>query len=497
MKRTTVNLLGRHHLLLAILGLTAVGCAADPGGGGAGGAGAGDAGPGGAGGAGGSGGSGPPPACENAEALLQSDGSPSGLERCADGRLLRVAAVRCVNPLPPFAACETPDGCPGGCTGAHSACVAGEGPGVDCYCATGCATDADCPEDAFCKCNGGGAGSECVRSGTLGEPGNCRTGADCPSGQCRLGSQSDGCSTEWYTGCDTAASECLTRAECATGGPCIPNADGWVCGEPGSVCGRPFLVSGEVRTAALVSGRPVTSRDCAGDGELERLADGPARAALRAHFEAMTRLEHASIASFAQFLLSLMRFGAPAALLDATARAMRDEIDHTRRSADVVRRLSGREVVPGALDTAGAGPAASLFDLMASTLAEACVGETLGAVEAQALAEQCTDAALRETLTVIAEDEWRHAVLGWETLRWGLSALPPAAAEDLRLAADRALAEQVGAARASGTPKGLEHLGLFAAEARADLFATTGSTLVRPTLEALLQDLESRALRAA
>lgn len=491
MKSTPSSLRHRRNLLLAILGLTAAGCAADPDT-----AAADDAGAGGAGG-GGAGGSAAPPACENPEAIMQSDGSPSGLERCADGRLLRVEAVRCVNDLPPFAACETPDGCPGGCQGPHAACVAAGGPDGGCFCATGCATDADCPEDAFCMCGGG---SQCVRAGALDEPGHCRTGSDCPSGQCRLGSHSNGCSTEWYVGCDSAASECLTTGDCTTGGPCVPGAEGWVCGAPTEICGRPFNVAGEARTAALVTTGEATARvrpAPACEGVLESLPAGLARDALQAHFEAMTLLEHASIASFAQFMLGLMRFGAPAALLDATAQAMRDEVDHTRRCAALVMRLSGREVVPGALNTAGAAPAGSLAELMVATLAEACVGETLGAIEAHTLAEQCADAELRETLTVIAEDEWRHAVLGWETLRWGVAALRPADAAALREAAERALVDQVQAARAHAAPSDLGHLGLLDAVSRADLFSATGATVILPTLEAILADLERRVPLAA
>jgi hypothetical protein len=494
MKRPQMNLRSRQQLLFAILGLTAASCTADPDAAAVGDAGGGGAG-GGAGGAGASGG-GPAAPCDSPEPLLQSDGSPTGVERCADGRLIRVAAVECVDTLP-GPACPSADGCAGGCTGTHAACVDGGGPEPNCHCESGCATDADCEDGKLCLCAGGGSGTQCVGGSYYGGSAGCKTGADCASGQCQLGSHSDGCSTRWFASCATAGDACASDADCENGLSCAPGADGWMCDGPSEICGRPFRVGGRLRTATLEadSEAMVGAQPC--DDALERLPAGDARDALRAHFEAMTLLEHASIASFAQFQLGLMRFGAPATLLDATAQAMRDEVEHTRRSALVVRRLSGREVLPGPLDTSGAGPAGSISELMTSTLVEACVGETLGAVEAQALAEQCADAALRETLTVIAEDEWRHAVLGWETLRWGLSALSPAAAEDLRVAADRALAEQVAAARACATPTGLEHLGLFAADARAELFATTGATLILPTLEALLQDLEARALRAA
>jgi hypothetical protein len=138
------------------------------------------------------------------------------------------------------------------------------------------------------------------------------------------------------------------------------------------------------------------------------------------HFTRVARLEHASVASFARFTLELMALGAPPWLLAAAQRAGLDEIDHAQRCFALASAHAGHPVGPGPLPVAGASPAATLEAVAEAVIDEACVGETLAAVEVLAASRHATEPAVRQALEIIAADELRHAELGWQTLRWAL-----------------------------------------------------------------------------
>jgi hypothetical protein len=136
------------------------------------------------------------------------------------------------------------------------------------------------------------------------------------------------------------------------------------------------------------------------------------------HYTQAAQLEHASVASFARFTLELLALGAPPQLLAAAQRAGLDEIDHARRCFSLASAYAGQPVGPGRLATASACPASTLEAVASALIDEACIGETLAAVEARAACRFASEPAVREALAVIAADEQRHAELGWQTLRW-------------------------------------------------------------------------------
>lgn len=154
------------------------------------------------------------------------------------------------------------------------------------------------------------------------------------------------------------------------------------------------------------------------------MAPDPAqRDRLAAHWTRAALAEHASVASFARFTLHLMAIGAPPQLLLESHRAGIDEIEHAKLCFRLAGRFSGAPVGPGPLPMAGdvLGPT----DLISVTLAavrEACVGETLSALEAAEARDLATDPEVREVLGAIAEDEARHAELGWQFVQWALAA---------------------------------------------------------------------------
>lgn len=142
--------------------------------------------------------------------------------------------------------------------------------------------------------------------------------------------------------------------------------------------------------------------------------------------------EHAAVASFAQTVLRLLRFAAPASLVEQTLRAALDEVAHARACFARAEAAGEGSVGPGALD-AGHGIEHDSIELFAlDTLREGCVAETLGAADASQRAERANDPSERAHWSRIAEEESRHAELSWSTLRWLLSVADESALDALR-----------------------------------------------------------------
>jgi hypothetical protein len=179
------------------------------------------------------------------------------------------------------------------------------------------------------------------------------------------------------------------------------------------------LVQGEARLADLrfASSGWVAMR-APGLDEL----DPRAREALAAHWARLGLMEHASVAAFARFALELLALGAPAALLVETQQALGDEIQHALLCFGLASAYAGQELGPSALSSVGALDARSPEAIVHTAILEACIGETMAAVEAEAALGAATDPEVRAVLSRIAADEARHAELGWRFLAWTLSA---------------------------------------------------------------------------
>ncbi len=153
-------------------------------------------------------------------------------------------------------------------------------------------------------------------------------------------------------------------------------------------------------------------------------------------------MEHASVASFARFTLELLALGAPPDILLEAQQAGADEVAHARVAYALASAFEGKEIGPGPLDMTGIAPSTDAAHIVTALVAEACVGETLGAAEARALAGMVSDPALAAVYSRIADDEGRHAELGWRTLAWLLRSR----GEELREVAARAFEKALSVA---------------------------------------------------
>lgn len=207
-------------------------------------------------------------------------------------------------------------------------------------------------------------------------------------------------------------------------------------------------------------------------------------------------MEHASVAAFARFALELLSLGAPAALLRDTNRALGDEIEHAELCFGLSSAYAGKSVGADVLPLDGTLEGRSRFEIIRTAFLEACVGETLAAVEARFAREEARDPEVCRVLQRIAEDEARHAELGWRFVKWALETSPPDLALELRLEIRKMVV-----AEESRVPEGLdadepesalrEH-GVMSDRMRWQARQTALRDLVVPWSRALLAHFEER-----
>ena len=166
---------------------------------------------------------------------------------------------------------------------------------------------------------------------------------------------------------------------------------------------------------------------------------------LGAYFAEVARLEAASVDAFRILQGELAIHGAPRKLRRAAGRAARDEIRHARMTKALAHRF-GSTIKPVVLENARQR---SLEEIAVENAVEGCVRETYGALLATWQAQQASDAGIRAAMSIIAEDETRHAALSWSVARWldrRLSSDERRRVEQARLAAVEDLLGHVEAA---------------------------------------------------
>ena len=371
-----------------------------------------------------------PPPCTSPEAILNKSGEPSGYQTCQEGQTIKTGPAQCA-PLTMSMSEES---------------------GYDSWSRTPCSVDSDCEASEVCLCEAGSTGY-CVSS-------SCGCNPDCASGECELlmPSSTGLCSGGWDGGplpvfsCrDLESDECAVNADCGIEASCVRELVG-----PGEihhrcesdefintseffvVCGRPLESLEGTLEATLCSGEGWESEDaevCADLEELTRLPSATRRALLD-RWEAMARLEHSSVASFARVTLELMSLGAPADLLMETQLATRDEVEHAQRALEVVSTLREEPTRFAEFPSASIELRTERDAILVSVIEEACLGETLGVVEARcelnAMRVYQGPRALQTRLSQIIEDESRHATLAWRTFGWLLYGDQPDSAEQAR-----------------------------------------------------------------
>ncbi len=357
--------------------------------------------------------------CKNPQPF-SVDGQATGLEMCDGSVLRRSENITCPSALPQSEACSaqqmncTTDA---DCTDhAHGFCrtdAFSPGSPTSCSCEYGCVVDSECPDGQRCLC--GNPVGRCVAA-------DCGSSADCPSGfDCIVAGGS--CSlVNTSLHCQGPADKCFSRADCSATEYCGVGPQGnLVCKPDGCAgIGRPFLVDGAARTAAAV---PSQEYLVPSSPRLTGLAPREL-AALANHWTTVGLMEHASIAAFARFSLQLLGLGAPRELLEASGAAQLDETRHAASAFSLASAYAGKPVGPGPLELSGALVSIDPRQVLADTIREGCIGETLAAVEAGHAAEHARDPFVESVLSGIAADEGRHAQLAWRFVAWLLAKHP-------------------------------------------------------------------------
>jgi hypothetical protein len=435
----------------------------------------------------GSGGAGGAPTgeCANPRPVLGLDGQETGFVRCDPGFVRRQERRDCPSIVPrpnpvkltgdAGISCTRDQDCSGL---PHGFCYVSSGGGCGSLggstCLPGCVRDEDCIAGSICAC--GDPVGTCV-------PATCTSDADCGPGLlCTADSPSE-CSGPYCFAnfsCQKPADQCLSTAECGPNEICMTNVAGRVCKNLG-VCGRPFLIDGEPRQAPLgTDDSGWTAEVLLSVGAL----DSEIRSALAEHWSNNGLMEHASVAAFARFTLELLALGAPAALVCDAQRALGDEIAHAQLCFGLASSYSGRTVQPGPLPIHGALDELAFADVVARAIAEACIGETIAAVEATEAREHAADPHVRAVLDRIARDERRHAELGFRFLRWVLSTASPKTHERLCLLASSLAEQERERPIEDGGPELLAH-GVLSGELRREVRRAAVSELILPLLRAL------------
>jgi hypothetical protein len=199
--------------------------------------------------------------------------------------------------------------------------------------------------------------------------------------------------------------------------------------------------------------------------------------ALADHWSRVGAMEHASVASFARATLQLLAIGAPSDLVHDTQTAGADEVRHAQIAYGLASTYAGGPIGPGPLALGDAMPALDPRSAMHGLVDEACVSEVLGAAEALAASEACTDPVVRAALLQMAADESRHAALAWRTLGWVFDAHPALVAE--------AVARLDAITVPVGETVDLPAYGVLGATRRAAVHATAIAEVVAPAIAAL------------
>ncbi|PRQ05586.1 hypothetical protein [Enhygromyxa salina] len=260
--------------------------------------------------------------------------------------------------------------------------------------------------------------------------------------------------------------------------------------------GRPFMVDGVARLAAVERGRGWALAAQRIPSLIPSLTpslisslissmvglDAADRAALAQLWSRAGQAEHASVASFARFSLQLAALGAPARLLAASGQAASDELRHALICFELASAYAGAALQPGALDVRASLPALDPVAIAVSVASEGCVAETVSAALLTHARDRCQVPAVREQLTRMIAEERRHVVLAWEALAWMLDrgdARMRAAVANVFARPER----HVGIGATSSLPHDPSRVaahGYLAANERRELASAALTELVRP-----------------
>lgn len=264
----------------------------------------------------------------------------------------------------------------------------------------------------------------------------------------------------------------------------------------GCAVGRPFTVGDRAREAALVADRAWAQSPLGPDlAQAIAFLDPAVRRTIADTWARDGLAEHASVASFARFVMELLSLGAPPELVSAAQRALGDEIRHAQQCFALASTYAATPCGPGRLDVSGAlEKEIHLMDFAVRAASEGCVAETVAALQIHAAANAAAVPAVATLLRTIAEEETEHALLAWRTVRWAIEK----GGEGVR----RAVADVFARASShvgfgpcpdeSVDPAVLEEHGILTRRQRHDLALAALETVIAPAADALLSGLAPR-----
>jgi hypothetical protein len=158
--------------------------------------------------------------------------------------------------------------------------------------------------------------------------------------------------------------------------------------------------------------------------------------------------------------------GAPHDLIERAHAFCADEVRHTEQMEALVR-MTNDEVA--ARPIVGVLAARSLLEVAIENAVEGCVREAFGALLAHVRALRADHAEVREVMAQIAEDETRHAALGFDIRAWADTQLSLSDQELVQKAMWEAIDElaswealPAAVANVLGDPVGMERADLIA-----------------------------------
>ena len=195
---------------------------------------------------------------------------------------------------------------------------------------------------------------------------------------------------------------------------------GPACIPCGAIGGRPYVVEGRSRLPKVVASSewsyasadplPAAQENVSCPGVSPFAVTAEVRRLAGQYWVSAGAAEWASVASFSKHSLELIAHGAPAHLLSGVHSAALEEVRHAEAAYAIASSYLGVQVGPSTLETRDSCAAGSLSDLACSTAREACVAETLAAIEARLTLAACKVPAACAALAVVARDEvpsWR------------------------------------------------------------------------------------------
>lgn len=242
------------------------------------------------------------------------------------------------------------------------------------------------------------------------------------------------------------AGDADTDASAADAGMCFSSCD-MACAQlkPGTIVGGGAICLSSTQdagtTATVTAHCEVPVGACMGRKLDGLLPPDVSSEGLGAFFARSAWLEAASVGAFRRLARELRAHGAPEELIADAKACARDEIRHARLMTRLANK-HGASVPRVVIEEIGVR---DLETIARENAVEGCVGETFGAALARFESDHATHEDVRSAMRAIADDELRHAALGWAVAAWAETRLPREARERVRTARNAAARELIGA----------------------------------------------------